>query len=89
MTVEKSELTIPETADDDEAAAIAAAVAAHLRDRRAAAAAAAASEGEDDSWDGQRWSFAGRLDGVGRRAARVPTGAPRDGWTAAGRTDRF
>lgn len=81
-------LDLPDDADDEEAAAIAAAVAAHLRDRRAAAAAAAASD-EDDSWDGERWSFAGRLDGVGRRAARVPTGAPRDGWTATGRTDRF
>lgn len=92
MTVEDAhrtggvDLSVPETADEEEAAAIAAAVAAHLRDRRAAAAAA---EGEDDSWDGKRWSFAGRLDGVGRRAARVPNDAPRDGWAAAGRADRF
>lgn len=96
MTVEDADrtdgvdLSVPETADEDEAAAIAAAVAAHLRDRRtAAAAAAAAAEAGDDSWDGKRWSFAGRLDGVGRRAARVPDGAPRDGWAAAGRADRF
>ncbi|SFR56759.1 hypothetical protein SAMN04487947_2337 [Halogeometricum rufum] len=86
--VEEASLTIPETADEDEAAAIAAAVAAHLRDREAAAAAAAA-EGEMESWDGERWRFAGRLASVTGRAARVPDGAPRDGWAAAGRTDRF
>ena len=86
--VEEASLTIPETADEDEAAAIAAAVAAHLRDREAAAAAAAA-EGETESWDGERWRFAGRLASVTGRAARVPDGAPRDGWAAAGRTDRF
>jgi hypothetical protein len=85
---EEASLSIPETADEDEAAAIAAAVAAHLRDREAAAAAAAA-EGETESWDGERWRFAGRLASVTGRAARVPDGAPRDGWAAAGRTDRF
>jgi hypothetical protein len=87
--VEEASLTIPETADEDEAAAIAAAVAAHLRDREAAAAAAAAGESETGSWDGERWRFAGRLASVTGRAARVPDGAPRDGWAAAGRTDRF
>jgi hypothetical protein len=87
---EEARLSIPETADEDEAAAIAAAVAAHLRDREAAAAAAAAEGGsEAASWHGERWRFAGRLASVTGRAARVPDGAPRDGWAAAGRTDRF
>ncbi|MDS0294587.1 acc operon protein [Halogeometricum luteum] len=89
MTVEDVELSIPETADEEEAAAIVAAVGAHLRDRRAAAAAAAAASDGEESWDGEKWSFAGRLDGVGRPAARVPDGAPREKWSAAGRTDRF
>jgi hypothetical protein len=81
-------LTIPDDADDAEAAAIAAAVAAHLRDGELAAAAAAADEG-DAGWDGERWSFAGRLDRLTGRAARVPEGAPTDPWAAAGRADRF
>lgn len=81
-------LTIPDDADDVEAAAIAAAVAAHLRDGEAAAAATAESESEP-TWEGQRWSFAGRTETLQGRATRVPTDAPRDAWTSAGRTDRF
>jgi hypothetical protein len=81
-------LALPADATADEAAAITAAVGAHLRDRAAAAAAAAADDGEA-TWDGERWRFAGRLDGVGRPAERVPSTAPRDEWTAAGRADRF
>jgi hypothetical protein len=76
-----------EGADPDEAAAIAAAVGAHLRAEALAAEAAAAAEAA--GWDGQRWAYAGRLRGVGRRAERVPAGAPTDGWAAAGRADRF
>ncbi|WP_435073994.1 hypothetical protein [Halorubrum sp. HHNYT27] len=79
-------LTIPDDADDAEAAAIAAAVAAHLRDREAAAAAAA---DDDRGWDGKRWSFAGRVDRLTGRSIRVPTDAPTDPWTAAGRVERF
>ncbi|ADQ66696.1 acc operon protein [Halogeometricum borinquense] len=84
--VDDVNLSIPTAADEDEAAAIAAAVAAHLRDQQVAAAAA---EDETDSWDGERWSFAGRMRAVSGCAARIPDGAPRDGWAAAGRTDRF
>ncbi|MUW15338.1 hypothetical protein GJ633_12295, partial [Halorubrum sp. CBA1125] len=80
-------LTIPDDADDEEAAAIAAAVAAHLRDGELAAAAAA--EDGDGGWDGERWSFVGRVDRLQGRSVRVPTGAPTDPWTAAGRADRF
>jgi hypothetical protein len=81
-------LSIPDDADSDEAAAIAAVVGAHLRDR---AALAAASEDEAvETWDGEKWTFAGRIDGLqGRRSVRVPDGAPTDAWTASGRTDRF
>ena len=81
-------LSIPDDADSDEAAAIAAVVGAHLRDQ---AALAAAAEGESaETWEGKKWAFAGRVDGLqGRRSARVPDGAPTDEWTASGRTDRF
>ena len=80
-------LSIPDDANDAEAAAIAVAVAAHLRDREAAAAAAAADDGS--SWDGKRWSFAGRVESLTRRRVRVPEGTPTDAWTAAGRADRL
>ncbi|MFC7136844.1 acc operon protein [Halobaculum litoreum] len=81
-------LTLPDDADAEEAAAIVAAVGAQIRDSEAAAAAAAAAEGEE-TWDGKRWAFAGRLDALGGRPARVPTGAPTDAWAASGRADRF
>jgi len=80
-------LSIPDDAGDAEAAAIAAAVAAHLRDGELAAA--AAETDEEDGWDGKRWSFAGRVDRLRGRSRRVPTTAPTDPWTAAGRADRF
>ena len=83
----EADLRLPETADDEEAAAIAAAIGTYLADERAAAAAAAADDGE--AWDGRRWTFAGRLDSLTGRAARVPDGAPADGWSAAGRADRY
>jgi hypothetical protein len=79
----------PDDATDDEAAAIAAAVGAHLRDR---AVAAAENEGGDEDgreWTDRRWAFAGRLDALAGRAARVPEGAPADDWTAAGRSGRY
>jgi hypothetical protein len=81
-------LSIPDDARDDEAAAIAAAVAAHLRDGELAAAAAAGGDA-DDGRDEDRWGLAGRIDRLHRRRVRVPTGAPADPWTAAGRSDRF
>ncbi|WP_187347705.1 acc operon protein [Haloplanus rubicundus] len=84
-------LNVPDDADDAEAAAIAAAVGAHLtdRDRAVAAAAAAAAAGDEESWRGRKWAFAGRIDGLQGRSIRVPETAPTDGWTASGRTDRF
>jgi hypothetical protein len=83
-------LSLPDDADDEEAAAIAAAVAAHLRDTERAAAAAAAARESEPTWDGEKWTFAGRVDSTtGRRLRRVPDGAPTDKWTAAGRVDRF
>jgi len=80
-------LAIPDDADDAEAAAIAAAVAAHLRDGELAAAAAATDE--ETGWEGKRWAFADRVDRLTGRSVRVPTEAPTDPWTAAGRADRF
>lgn len=85
-------LSIPDDADDAEAAAIAAAIAAHVSDteRAAAAAAAAAATDAEPTWDGEKWAFAGRVDATsGRRVRRVPDGAPREKWTAAGRVERF
>ena len=43
----------------------------------------------DRGWKGRRWRFRGRVDALQRRRVRVPTEAPRDAWTAAGRTDRL
>ena len=79
-------ISIPETASEEEAAAIAAAIGAHVRDLELAAAAAATDE---KTWDGKRWSFAGRLKSQQSRDAKVPLNAPIDPWSAAGRTDRF
>nr|WP_251343313.1 acc operon protein [Haloplanus sp. GDY1] len=81
------ELDIPDDADDEEAAAIAAAVGAHVRDSHLAAAAAA--ESAEETWDGKRWPFAGRIEGLQGRSVRVPDGTPTDAWAASGRTDRF
>nr|WP_254769512.1 hypothetical protein [Salinilacihabitans rarus] len=80
------DLDVPADATDEEAAAIVAAIGAHLRDRERAAAAAAA---EEETWQDARWRFAGRMRAQQHRDARVPTTAPTDPWTAAGRTDRF
>jgi hypothetical protein len=78
-------LSLPPDADPDEAAAVVAAVHAHLRDGRARDAGAPPEE----TWEGDRWRFAGRVAALQGRTARVPDGAPTDGWAAAGRTDRF
>ncbi|SDQ52791.1 hypothetical protein [Natronobacterium texcoconense] len=80
-------LELPEDADDEEAAAIAVAIGAHLHDH-ALAVAAAAADG-DETWDGKRWAFAGRIRSQQRHSIRVPRNAPTDAWSAAGRTDRF
>ncbi|MFW6321702.1 MAG: hypothetical protein ACOC0Z_07600 [Halohasta sp.] len=75
-------------ADEYEAAAIAVAIAAHLQDQEAAAA-AAATAAESDEKSRRTWAFAGRLEAIGQRADRPLTTTPKDGWTAAGRADRF
>ena len=81
------EIDLPEDADEDETAAIAAAVNAYVA-MQVAARAAAEDDGRRD-WNERRWSFAGRVGGVGRRTVRVPGTAPRDPWTASGRTRRM
>jgi hypothetical protein len=81
------DLDLPDDATDDEAAAIAAVVSAHLRDQTIAAAAAAAAS--EETWQGKKWSFAGRVDAIQGRATRVPDSAPTNAWVAASRTDRF
>jgi hypothetical protein len=82
-------LRLPADATPTEVAAIAAAVGAHLRHREAVAVATAAATDDDTghSWDGRRWTFAGRTEGLSGSACRVPADAPTDGWTAAGRLD--
>lgn len=80
-------LSLPEDADAEEAAALVAAIGAHVRSQEAAAAAAA--ERSEETWDGKRWSFAGRMRALQGRDVRVPTDAPVDAWAAAGRTDRL
>lgn len=87
MAVPDYDIDVPEDASEEEAAAIAAAVSAHLA--RMEAEAAAAAEESEETWDGEKWAFAGRLDALGEGAARVPDGAPTDAWSAAGRRDRF
>jgi hypothetical protein len=79
------DISIPEDASDEEAAAIAAAVQSHL----SALAAAEAAEDAEETWDGKKWAFAGRVEGLGGRSVRVPDGAPTDAWSAAGRRERF
>jgi hypothetical protein len=81
-------IDVPDSATPEEAAAIAAAVDAYLS-AEALAVAAAAGGDEPATWDGDRWRFRGRMEALGGQAGRVPGGAPRDPWRAAGRTDRF
>ena len=73
-------------ADSDEAAAIVAAIGVHISELEAAAAAT----DSEDSWNGNRWRFAGRIETLqGLSGPRVPEGTPTDPWTAAGRMDRL
>jgi hypothetical protein len=78
-------LDIPDNADDDEAAAIAAVVRAHMRAQEEAAD----EKDVEPAWSGNRWRFTGRVNSLQNRMVRVPTDAPRDAWSAAGRTDRY
>ena len=80
--IDASGLDIPEAADPEEAAAIAAAVNAHL-------AVEDEPEATEPSWDGDRWRFAARIEGLQGRSLRVPGRAPTERWRAAGRTERY
>jgi hypothetical protein len=83
MAENRRAAAVPDDADSDEAAAIAAVLGAHLRDEARAATEA------DESWVGNRWRFAGRLEGQRKRPVRVSLDAPTDPWTASGRIDRL
>lgn len=85
MRTEDYEVAIPDDASDEEAAAIAAAVSAHL----ARLEAAAAESDDEATWTGRKWSFAGRIEALDGGPVRVPDGAPTNGWSAAGRRNRF
>jgi len=76
-------LDIPDDADETEAAAIAAVF------RTLAAEAEAAASNGDAGPSRDPWGFSGRIEGLQSRRVRPPIGAPTDGWSAAGRTDRF
>jgi hypothetical protein len=82
-------IRIPSDASASEAAAISAAMGAHISERAAAAAREDDADADEDGWDGERFGFAGRLNGVGSGSRRVPETVPTDRWTAAGRTDRY
>jgi len=77
------ELELPDDADESEAAAIAAVF------RTLTAEAEAAAGDGDGRPTRDPWAFSGRIDGLQSRRIRAPTGAPRDDWSAAGRTNRF
>lgn len=81
---ETAAIAIPD-ADGDETAAIAAALTAYLRAEELAISRTTG----DDTWEGTRWSFTGRLAGLDIRSDRVPLSAPTNPWTAAGRADRY
>jgi hypothetical protein len=80
-------IALPDDADEEEAAALVAAIGAHVRSQELAAAVAASDD--EETWEGRRWSFAGRMRALRGRDVRVPMDAPVDGWAAAGRTDRL
>jgi hypothetical protein len=84
-------LAVPADATPAQAAAIAAAIGTHLHDQHAAAhARAEADDAEDEpTWDGERFQFAGRVEGLTGNSVRVPRNAPTDKWTATGRLDRY
>ncbi len=79
-------LSIPPDASEEEAAAIMAAINVVLCEREAAAAAAAS---EEPDWENERWAFAGKMSQLQNRDVRVPTNAPTNAWSAAGRTTRY
>jgi len=87
LSTDFGQLRVPERASPAEVAAIAAAIGAHVRDQRLAAA--TATDDEEQTWDGERFAFAGRLEGLTGAAIRVPRTAPTDKWTATGRRDRY
>jgi hypothetical protein len=87
LTIDGRQLRFPDAASTAEAAAITAALEAYSRERIAAADSEA--ETETDEWEGERFTFAGRLEALGEASKRVPTTAPTDRWTAAGRADRY
>ncbi|WP_435333402.1 acc operon protein [Haloarchaeobius sp. TZWWS8] len=77
-------LDIPDDADAEEAAAIAAVIGAHLRDRELQA-----QQDSEETWQGKKWAFAGRLRATTGHSGRVPDSAPTNAWAASGRADRF
>jgi hypothetical protein len=87
LTIDGRRLRVPDTASTAEAAAITAAVEAYSQERIVAAESEA--DADADEWEGERFTFAGRLEALGEASKRVPTNAPTDRWTAAGRADRY
>lgn len=77
-------LEITPTATEDEAAAIAAAVSAHMHDQEKAAT---MGDNEEETWEGNQWKFAARIQQTKHKSVRVPKTAPTDPWTAADRLE--
>ncbi len=78
------QLDIPDAADEAEVAAITAVFRTLAAEAEAAAADGTAAEPTRDPW-----GFTGRIETLQSRRIRSPATAPRDAWSAAGRTDRF
>jgi hypothetical protein len=89
LTTQNGTIRVPPAATPAEAAAIAAAIGAHISDQQAAAMATAKANEGGERWEGTRFQFAGRVEGLTGVSRRVPTDAPTDEWTATGRLDRF
>lgn len=56
----------------------------HIRNQQVAAVAAT---GKQQTWDRNRWQFAGRLERITGRSYRIPSNGPSDEWTMTGRID--
>lgn len=84
VETETGQLTLPSDVTPEEAAAITVALGAHIQDRSTEAE----TPDTGDTWDGKRFAFAGRIEGLTGIPRRIPRGAPTDEWTAAGRLDR-
>ena len=88
VSTANGQVRVPDRASKTQVAAITAAIGAHVQDQRQAIALAQEAD-DEQSWDGERFAFTGRLEALTGCTVRVPRAAPTDKWTAAGRRDRY